>query len=165
MMVPFTDWTIPGLTVNHRPTWRAGSLASDKHLSWFTDGADLSWLGTPIPESGAEATITFIGPASIVSFKFETKLGNIILFQTHTPVKALRQTVQFHWFADRSMPRLLVWYVVGNWLAQWRNDLSVWENKKFAAKPCLVKGDGPMMSQRRWYKQFYPKDSIDPTDW
>ena len=34
------------------------------------------------------------------------------------------------WYADATMPRLLVWYVVGMWLAQWRNDIFVWENKR-----------------------------------
>lgn len=69
------------------------------------------------------------------------------------------------------MPRVLVWYIVGNWIAQWQNDIFVWENKKviasishifiifanqFANRPVLVKGDGPMNKQRRWLKQFYP---------
>ena len=28
-------------------------------------------------------------------------------------------------------------------------------NEQFANKPTLVKGDGPMQKQRRWFKQFY----------
>lgn len=53
------------------------------------------------------------------------------------------------------MPRNLVWYIVGNWIAQYQNDIFIWENKKFLKSPFLVKGDGPMNKQRRWFKQFY----------
>lgn len=35
--------------------------------------------------------------------------------------------------------------------------LTIWENKRYLEKPLLVKGDGPFMKLRRWYKQFYPK--------
>ena len=67
-------------------------------------------------------------------------------------------------YATATMPRLLVWYIVGNWIAQWQNDISVWENKLFAKKPVLVKGDGPMMKQRRWYSQFYFHKQVDTVD-
>lgn len=36
------------------------------------------------------------------------------------------QNVEFKWFADKKIPRLMVSYVIGNWISQWRNDLSVW---------------------------------------
>jgi hypothetical protein len=59
------------------------------------------------------------------------------------------------------MPRMLVWYIVGNWIAQWQNDIMVWENKKFSNNPLLVKGDGPMNKQRRWFRQFYVTDKSE----
>ena len=31
-------------------------------------------------------------------------------------------------------------------------------------KPVLVKGDGPMMKQRRWYAQFYSHGKVDSVD-
>lgn len=73
--------------------------------------------------------ITFVGPAGLVFFTFSTPLGNIVLFQTHTPLAPLRLRVKFRWFATATMPRILAWYIVGNWIAQWQNDISVWENK------------------------------------
>lgn len=48
------------------------------------------------------------------------------------------QEVTFRWYADRSMPQLLVWYIVGQWISQWKQDINIWENKKFAPKPVLV---------------------------
>ena len=79
-----------------------------------------------------------------------------ILFHTHLPTGPLEQVVQFRWYADPAVPRLLVSYVVGSWIAQWRNDIAVWENKYYKAKPMLVPGDGPVLQLRRWFSQFYP---------
>eukprot|EP00475_Leptophrys_vorax_P036356 TRINITY_DN6131_c0_g1_i1.p1 TRINITY_DN6131_c0_g1~~TRINITY_DN6131_c0_g1_i1.p1 ORF type:complete len:711 (+),score=166.00 TRINITY_DN6131_c0_g1_i1:103-2235(+) len=157
MMFPYTSFSIPGLTVNHRPSWNPD--VNFPHLAYFYDSANLSFMGKEIPRSDAQAKITFIGPASMVMFTFNTELGNICLFQSHSPLKAMRQKVRFRWFADKDMPRLLVWYVVGSWITQWKNDLSVWENKVYANRPALVKGDGPMFKQRQWYKQFYSSGS------
>lgn len=130
------------------------------HMSWFSNSASLTFHGKPIPDTAAHADITFMGCGSLVMFHFNTPVGDIVMFQTHLPVTAMRQRTRFTWYADFKMPRLLVWYVVGQWLSQWRNDLSVWENKKFINKPVLVKGDGPIMAQRRWFSQFYSKSSL-----
>mmetsp|Transcript_19905 Transcript_19905/g.40884 ORF Transcript_19905/g.40884 Transcript_19905/m.40884 type:complete len:517 (+) Transcript_19905:222-1772(+) len=136
---------------------------NEGHLSWFSDAASLTLNGKPIPNTAAHADITFIGPGSLVQFTFDTPVGKIIMFQSHLPEAPLRQRVRFTWFADKAMPRLLVWYVVGQWLSQWRNDLVVWENKKFVGRPVLVKGDGPIQAQRRWFKQFYSASSEPST--
>lgn len=45
--------------------------------------------------------------------------------------------------------RILVWYVIGNWIAQWKNDIAIWENKVWTLKPLLVKEDGPVQKLRR----------------
>ncbi len=154
MAFPFTTSEIPGITVNHRPGWKQGE-GDQSHITWFLDDADLNLFGKHYPETAASAVITFVGPAGVVFFSFETPIGSIVLFQTHTPVGELRLKVSFQWFATATMPRPLVWYIVGNWVGQWQNDISVWENKIFASKACLVKGDGPMQKQRRWLRQFY----------
>ena len=154
MTFPFSPIVIPGIIVNHRPGWKEGK-GEESHMSWFLDDADLSLFGAHLPESAASAVITFIGPAGLVYFTFNTPIGSIILFQTHTPIEPLRLKTAFHAYADANMPRFLVWYIVGNWVAQWQNDISVWENKRFAAQPLLTKNDGPMQKQRRWFKQFY----------
>jgi cholesterol 7-dehydrogenase len=62
------------------------------------------------------------------------------------------------------MPRWLVYYVVGNWISQWRNDLDIWENKVHLRKPLLVKGDGPIHKARRWFRQFYPEGTVPTGD-
>jgi cholesterol 7-dehydrogenase len=157
MMFPYTEFAIPGVTVNHRPDWNPDP--DHPHMAYFYDQANLNFMGNEIPRSDAFAKITFIGPASIVMFTFNTEIGNICLFQSHSPLKAMRQKVRFRWFADKDMPRLLVWYVVGSWITQWKNDLEIWENKVYSNRPALVKGDGPMFKQRNWFKQFYSAGS------
>jgi hypothetical protein len=55
---------------------------------------------------------------------------------------------------------------VGSWVAQWSNDLLMWENKVFMRRPVLIKGDGPVTRLRGWFKQFYssgePRLSLAP---
>ena len=117
-------------------------LQSDPpHIAYFHDHANLEFLGTPIPNTEADATITFMGPAGMVSFDFQIpNLGRVMMFQvlehhsllarshlqTHLPLSAVTQHVTFSWYGDSCIPSFLVSYIVGNWVAQWAKDLSVW---------------------------------------
>jgi cholesterol 7-dehydrogenase len=74
-------------------------------------------------------------------------------------VAPLEQQVSFRWFAEPHIPRLMVSYVVGSWISQWRNDIEIWENKIYRQRPLLAKGDGPVHRLRRWLRQFYPDHS------
>ena len=112
----------------------------------------------------------FVGPASAVFFTFETPIGGITLFHCHTPLSPLKQKIHFSWYADLTMPSALVWYVVGNWIAQWQADVFVWSNKRFRDKAVLVQGDGPLPKLRKWFRQFYSEGSEaaankDSLDW
>jgi cholesterol 7-desaturase len=134
------------------------AIAERKHVLEFSDNASLCLCGKELPYSSAkvssvhristlqsrllvQASVKFIGPASIVYFVFEkvAGVGDIILLQTHLPVGPMQQQTQFRYFADPALPRLLVWYVVGNWISQWKYDIRVWENKVYNRKPLLVR--------------------------
>ncbi len=80
-------------------------------------------------------------------------------YQTHLPVGPLEQQVDFRWFADRRLPRVLVWYVVGNWISQWARDIEIWENKIYRERPRLCRDDGPVFRLRQWYRQFLPESA------
>lgn len=88
MMLPFTEFEILGLTVNHRPDWSIDS--ESPHIGYFFDNANLNFFGKEIPRSNASAKIAITGPASVVMFTFDTELGNISLFQTHSPLGPLK---------------------------------------------------------------------------
>ena len=93
----------------------------------------------------------------MVKFRFTIPdRGAIEMYQTHLPIEPLEQQVNFRWFADRRLPRWLVWYVVGNWISQWARDIAIWETKIYRRHPQLCAGDGPLLRLRQWYRQFLP---------
>lgn len=153
MRLPWIGWPIPGITIEHEAAWVPDE--SEAHIARFHDSAVLRLFGRVLPSTSAKATITFHGPGSVVYFRFQLpELGDLVMIQSHTPLAPLAQQVRFRWFADPQVPRLLVSYVVGNWVSQWREDIEIWENKIFRERPQLVPGDGPVHALRRWYRQF-----------
>jgi len=182
MMFPFTQMHIPlidrWLSIHHEPSTHIGgggaknkdSIAieenkygpNNKHFLYFINRSHLKWNGKTLPNTDGNASITFCGPAGVCIFKFVIPAydptAQIILFHTHLPEDKMNLRTRFHWYASNKLPRLLVWYVVGNWISQWTNDIAIWENKILQSKPCLVRGDGPIFKVRRWWRQFYPTD-------
>lgn len=151
---PWTQIKIPWFGVQHEPGWEVDE--TDGHKAYFTDFACVKFRGKAYPKSGAHARITLFGPGGTVWFRFSLpELGDIILFQTHLPKEPMRQEIRFRWFADPKVPRLLVWWVIGHWISQWKADVEIWENKVFRERPALIALDGPVHKMRRWYKQFY----------
>jgi hypothetical protein len=45
---------------------------------------------------------------------------------------------------------------------QLEQDFLIWANKAYLAKPMLAASDGPILTYRKWYSQFYPDDSSEP---
>ncbi len=158
MHIPWTSSTVPLVNVIHSPTWEIDPTRP--HISYFHNDPILEVAGRKLANSGARATITFLGPGGVTVFQIQLpKVGAIILFHTHLPNKPLEQTVQFRWYADAAVPRVLVSYVVGSWIAQWRTDIAIWENTYYNDRPMLLPNDGPVLRMRRWFKQFYPARS------
>ncbi|MCH9683021.1 MAG: Rieske 2Fe-2S domain-containing protein [Deltaproteobacteria bacterium] len=163
MLVPWTNIRVPFVQIRHEADW--SSDPEQGHLAYFHNKAILEVFGRAIERTKARAKITFYGPASVVTFRIMVPdAGEILMFQTHLPVAPLEQQVDFQWFADKATPRWLVWYVVGNWISQWRNDIAIWENKIHLRKPLLVPGDGPIHKLRRWFGQFYPEETTPEAD-
>lgn len=154
MLVPWSSIRVPGIRIHHSAGWIRD--ADQDHVTWFHDDVELEVLGRRLPRTRGNARICIAGPGGVVSFHFEIPdAGRILLYQTHTPEAPLRQRVRFRWFAEPRVPRLLVWYVIGNWIAQWRQDVAIWERKVYRPRPMLVPGDGPILAMRRWYRRFY----------
>lgn len=153
MRMPWVGLPIPWISIHHEAEWVPDE--EHEHVARFHDAAMLRFAGRDLPWSAAKATITFHGPGSVVHFRFALPgVGDIVMLQTHTPLAPLAQRVRFRWYADRTIPRLLVSYVIGNWVSQWREDIVIWENKIFRERPQLVSADGPVHALRRWYRQF-----------
>jgi cholesterol 7-dehydrogenase len=143
--------------VNVRHTVELGFGEGDLgHTAMFSDQADLIWkhTGKLIPHAGGHATVTFYGPGFLV-FRFTTKLGNMLLIKTFTPMGPLKVQMEDHVYAPPYTFPLAIKYLMGEAGAQFIDDINIWERKNFCAKPLLVKGDGPIMKMRAWYSQFY----------
>jgi cholesterol 7-dehydrogenase len=157
MFVPWTRLVVPGVEVRHDAVWDLETDPARAHLAYFKNNAVLKVLGRVVERTRASALITFYGPAGVVTFRFKIPdMGEILMFQTHLPRAPLEQQVDFHWFAEPKIPRVLVSYVIGNWVSQWRNDVDIWERKIHRERPLLVQEDGPIHRLRRWFSQFYP---------
>ncbi len=160
MRIPWTNIELPWIRILHEPSWFLDDALG--HVAYFQDDPALEIRGRVYEKTRARALITFLGPGSIVKFEFQIpKIGEITMFQTHTPLEALRQRVFFRWFAARKVPRILISYVVGNWISQWRQDVEIWKNKIYRQRPPGVAGEGPLGRMRKWYRQFYPEGPAD----
>lgn len=51
--------------------------------------------------------------------------------------------------------RILGRLLLRDLMRQVEQDVIIWEHKRYAERPCLVKGDGPIVEHRLWAKQFY----------
>jgi cholesterol 7-dehydrogenase len=157
MRIPFTYKAVPGIVIDHKASFNIGK---EKHQVEFGDNACLKLFGREIPNTRVQAKILFHGPGSIVLFRFDTPMGRIYIWQTHTPNHHMDLDVMFNVWAEKMTPRFISWYITGNWISQWYNDVMIWENKIYLPKPLLVKGDGPVMKLRRWFQQFYNRDTM-----
>ena len=71
----------------------------------------------------------------------------------------LKVRMEDYVYAPRGTFKLAIKYLLGEASSQFHDDVNIWERKKFAIKPMLVKGDGPIMKMRAWYSQFYSEHS------
>eukprot|EP01116_Phalansterium_solitarium_P022985 TRINITY_DN7828_c0_g1_i1.p1 TRINITY_DN7828_c0_g1~~TRINITY_DN7828_c0_g1_i1.p1 ORF type:complete len:423 (+),score=76.39 TRINITY_DN7828_c0_g1_i1:95-1363(+) len=168
MTLPWSMVPIPFTEAVHKAGWERETEDGKGHIAYFRDETYLKVFGRKVPfSSGYRAQITFTGPGAVVSFRFFTPFGDVVIYQTHLPLEPLCQRTQFRVFADWWLPRPFVSFIAGEWVAQWFNDIAVWENKIFSSQPVLVKTDGPIMQQRRWYSQFFSPSSPvgEALDW
>ncbi|MBP6731170.1 MAG: Rieske 2Fe-2S domain-containing protein [Chitinophagales bacterium] len=152
LTIPFANrW----VTVKHVLDLQYGE-GDKKHLAWFTDQADLHLksTGKKIDHAGGKAVVTFFGPGFLI-FKFATEIGNMTLIKTFTPLGPLKVRMEDYVYAPKWTFPLSIKYLLGEATTQFHDDIAIWERKKFATKPLLVQGDGPIMKMRNWYSQFY----------
>lgn len=147
--LPWTQIPVPGIEIVHDVKW---TLDEDSAWLMHTDiDASLRIFGREFPASGARAKATYHGPASVILVRFTIPgRSEILMYQTLLPISPLVQQVDYKWFADRTLPRLLVWYVIGNWAAQLPQDLRIWQDKLYRPRPVLCRDDGPVHQMRRW---------------
>ncbi|KAJ3271269.1 hypothetical protein HDV01_006941 [Terramyces sp. JEL0728] len=104
-------------------------------------------------------TVTMCGPSSVMYFQFNTPFGFILMVKTFTPSKALESTMHDTYFAEKSVPSLLVWYILREAKFAFGEDIEIWNHKEYPRSPILIRDDKQIKEFRRWYKQFYSESS------
>lgn len=113
-----------------------------------------------IPLSPEQTTnLVFDGP-SFVHFMLNTPFGRVHLFKSALPIAPLRVVTEDRWYADHTVPRWLGWLLAKIGRNALEQDRSVWENKVYREKPCLVRGEASFSKHRRWYSQFFSESSV-----
>ncbi len=163
--LPWTQIPVPKIEIVHQAKWTL-----DEESPWlmhFDDDVVLRVLGREMARTGARVRVSYYGPGSLLFFRFTLPgRGEIAMYKTFLPISPLEQQVDYRWFADRRMPRLLVWYVIGNWASQLPQDVDIWQTKTYLPRPVLCRDDGPVHQMRRWYQQFLPPTTptVPPAD-
>lgn len=126
VIIPWTQIRVPYVHIHHTASLEFGS---ESHLAYFYDTAMVQMFGKRYKSTKMDASITFYGPGGITLFRFDAGFGRLYFFHTHTPTDYTELDVQFRVYVEKKVSRWLDWYVVGNWIAQWKRDVEVWENK------------------------------------
>lgn len=80
-----------------------------------------------------------------------------------TSVKRIEPGRVPSWFT--AIPRTLLTYAVRRFtfvgfINDVRQDIPIWQNKKYVSPPALAEGDGPIGMYRQWAKQFYAEHAL-----
>lgn len=154
--LPWTKLRVPGVEIRHTTEW---SLDSEKPwMLHYVNHAALAVRGRRLDAAAATTRVRYCGPGSVLIFRFDIPgRGEIAMYLTLLPIGPLEQQIDFRWFADRKLPRMLVWYVIGTWASQLKHDVEIWSDKVYSSRPMLCRDDGPVAAVRRWYQQFLPE--------
>ena len=120
----------------------------------------------PVPTQHTKVHLE--GPG-LMLFEIDTFFGKFFLYKCMLPVEPFELLCQDTCFAASTVPRIYSWLlskIASNALEQ---DRLVWESKVYNTPPTLVKGDGPWLPFRRWWRSHLSPNSekiaIDRTDW
>jgi 3-ketosteroid 9alpha-monooxygenase subunit A len=116
----------------------------------------LSKQGYVTPKGSVEGRIdvTNFGPG--FSFTWFRGIIDALLVGTTTPVDEGLTKVRFHFTVKEPRTRLADAFI-DEIEKQMRQDIPIWENKRYLPVPALADTDGPIMRFRAWYSQFYAR--------
>lgn len=82
-----------------------------------------------------------------------------VLVISHTPIDAEHVDTRFS-FTQRAKDGVaerpgVAAAIIRDIVKQMREDIPIWENKRYEPRPTLCDGDGPIGAYRTWAKQFY----------
>ena len=90
-------------------------------------------------------------------------VGDAFLITSNTPIEADRTHVRFAWiYADDEPSRMTGSKFAEEVKRQFRQDIPIWEHKRFLADPALAPVEKPITQFRKWAERFYPGSA---TEW
>ncbi|CAL8103787.1 unnamed protein product [Orchesella dallaii] len=99
-----------------------------------------------------------IGPGIVLMY-FETMLGKGILIQNVTPLQSMMQRIVHRFYSSPTFLHPLGLLILHGEAVQISRDIRIWNRKTFIRKPVFTKEDKQIQTFRRWYSQFYSKNS------
>jgi 3-ketosteroid 9alpha-monooxygenase subunit A len=170
----WTDWGSALIEIKTHPKEIVENLADKGHFgpvhgTWANEfGNEFKGhigiqkvAGVAYPRGGGEDHFelqsTYYGPGYMLT-KMQSVLPNIMLL-CHTPVDENNVHVRIGAIIDISNVKagkeeFLEGYR-NNIIVGFKEDIAIWENKKYRTRPILCDGDGDVGALRRWYQKFY----------
>ena len=170
----WTGWNSTLLEIKTHPKEVVENLADKAHFgpihgTWVSEFGNeynshigiQKAKGVAYPRGGGEDNFelqsTYYGPGFMIT-EMKSVLPNILLL-THTPIDEENLHVRIGAMIDVSSVKQggdkFVNQYLDNIIVGFKEDIAIWENKKYRDRPMLCDGDGDLGSLRRWYQQFY----------
>ncbi|XP_038124189.1 cholesterol 7-desaturase nvd [Cyprinodon tularosa] len=131
----------------------------NSHCSQMRVNHSLTLFGCRLPLLDLRVVARQVGPG-VVFLRFNHSfLGQGIMMHCVTPVEPLLQCVTHTMFYQSNIPAVVPKFILKGESIQFERDVMIWNNKKYIAKPLLVKEDSAVRRHRRWYNQFYSENS------
>uniref|UniRef100_A0A8D0AUF5 cholesterol 7-desaturase n=1 Tax=Salvator merianae TaxID=96440 RepID=A0A8D0AUF5_SALMN len=101
-----------------------------------------------------------VGPGLVFLLLKHPFLGRGVIVQSVTPLEPLLQHVVHRVYYQHNIPAFIPKFILWAESVQIERDIMIWNNKQYLSKPLLVKEDAAIQRHRRWYSQFYSKNSV-----
>jgi len=153
-------------------TWTPGTEENGgKHLAHITVTQGMGSFGKPIPFTQNTVNILQVGPG-LVHLDFPLILGlHVRIMENVTPIAPMMQRVRHSIYASKWTPRIFAKIFLKLMVSIFEQDVAIWNNKTYQAKPMYAKPDKAIPVYRRWYQQFYSESSpkaaqlLNPLEW
>lgn len=118
----------------------------------------------PTPRGVVDGKIESTGHGPGVSFIRFSGIVDTLLVSSTTPIDDGSSITRFDFYTrslgDAEMTSGVAQAFVDEVDKQFLQDMPVWEHKAHITRPALADTDGPFMTFRKWYQQFYAE--VDP---
>jgi cholesterol 7-dehydrogenase len=130
----------------------------NSHIGELRVAHDLGFLSWKLPFTRTNVVVHQVGPG-LVNLHFKTPFGDVAIVQSVTPVEPMVQRMLHRVYCSRFVPTFVAKIILYVEALQVDRDVMIWNNKMWRNKPLFMKEESMMVKHRRWYSQFYSKNS------